>query len=142
MRMRIAAPLALAALCGSANAADDTPPSYASTTLTGAWNGVRDQLRARGVTFTLTGTGDVLGNVAGGLKTAAAYDNLFELQGDFDLSLLAGWTGAKLHIAGYAIAGPGLTVDVGNLLTITSVEAEPGLRLGEVFVSQGFLTTS
>jgi len=123
---------------GAAKSDDSTPPSYSDTTLTGAWGGLRDRLRNHGVTFTMTQTSDVLGNINGGLRTGAAYDGVFQLEGDFDMDGLVGWSGANVHISGYAIQGQGLSRDIGNLLTVTSVEAEPGFRLGEAYVSQSF----
>ena len=126
------------AVSGVAARADDTaPPSYADTTLTGDWHGYRNWLRDQGITFTMTQTSDVLGNVSGGVRRGAAYDGVFELQGDFDMGRLFGWTGGAIHISGYAIQGQGLSrKDVGDLLTVTSVEADPGFRLGEFYISQ------
>lgn len=142
MRNSAFAPLALAiALLGTGVKADDNaPPSYADTTLTGDWNGYRNWLRDEGITFTITQTSDALANVSGGLRIGSAYDGVFELQGDFDMDRLIGWTGGKIHISGYAIQGNGLSgKDIGNLLTVTSVEADPGFRLGELYVSQDLL---
>jgi porin len=121
--------------------ADDTaPPSYAETTFTGDWHGYRNWLRDQGVTFTMSQTSDVLGNISGGLRRGAAYDGVFQLQGDFDMGRLTGWTGGAIHIAGYAIQGQGLSgKDIGNLLTVTSVEADPGFRLGEFYIAQSLL---
>lgn len=129
------------AVYGAGARADDTaPPSYADTTLTGDWHGYRNWLRDQGVTFTMSQTSDVLGNVSGGVKRGMAYDGLFQLQGDFDMGRLAGWTGGAIHISGYAIQGQGLSgKDVGNLLTATSVEADPGFRLGEFYLSQSLM---
>ncbi len=72
MRNHALVPLALAMTMFAATAkADDTaPPSYAETTLTGDWHGYRNWLRDHGVTFTMSQTSDVLGNVSGGLKRA------------------------------------------------------------------------
>ncbi|MDL2405823.1 carbohydrate porin [Rhizobium calliandrae] len=142
--MRNTAVAALAfviAIYGAAAKADDTaPPSYAETTLTGDWHGYRNWLRDEGVSFTMTQTSDVLGNVSGGVRRGAAYDGLFELQGDFDMGRLAGWTGGSIHISGYAIQGQGLSgKNVGNLLTVTSVEADSGVRLGEFYLSQSLM---
>ncbi|AYG61983.1 carbohydrate porin [Rhizobium jaguaris] len=137
-----ALPLTLAMIMFAAGArADDTaPPSYAETTLTGDWHGYRNWLRDQGVTFTMSQTSDVLGNVSGGLRRGAAYDGVFQLQGDFDMGRLAGWTGGSIHISGYAIQGQGLSgKNIGNLLTVTSVEADPGFRLGEFYISQSLM---
>lgn len=142
MITRVLAPLAFAIiLFGTSAQADDlTPASYAETTLTGDWHGYRNWLRDQGVTFTISQTSDVLGNVSGGLRRGGAYDGVFQLQGDFDMGRLTGWTGGNIHISGYAIQGQGLSgKDIGNLLTVTSVEADPGFRLGEFYVSQSLL---
>lgn len=85
--------MAIAPWTTGALADDATPPSYAETTLTGDWNGYRSWLRDQGVTLTISQTSDALGNVSGGVRRGLAYDGLFELQGDFDLGRLAGWTG-------------------------------------------------
>ncbi len=125
------------ALVGGAAKSDENPPSYNETSLTGDWNGIRTRLRDDGVTITVTQTSDVLGNISGGLRTGTAYDGVLQLQGDFDMSRLIGWTGGGLHISGYMIQGQGLSSkNVGNLLTVTSVEADPGSRLGEFYISQ------
>jgi porin len=145
MRYGAFVPLAFSLIFfGTAARADDNkPPSYAETTLTGDWNGYRNWLRDHGVTFTMTQTSDVLGNVSGGLRTGTAYDGVFQLQGDFDMDRLTGWTGGNIHISGYAIQGQGLSgKDIGNLLTVTSVEADPGFRLGEFYVSQSLLNNT
>ncbi|MDI7864242.1 carbohydrate porin [Rhizobiaceae bacterium n13] len=124
----------------AARAEDGAPPSFEETTLTGDWDGYRDWLTDRGVTFTITQTSDVLGNPSGGIKTGTAYDGVFQFQGDFDMERLAGWSGAAVHVSGYAIQGRGLSAsDIGNLLTVTSVEAEAGVRLGEFYLSQDLL---
>ncbi|MDL2398740.1 carbohydrate porin [Rhizobium mayense] len=139
-----ALPLTLAMIMFAADArADDTaPPNYAATTLTGDWHGYRNWLRDQGVTFTMSQTSDVLGNVSGGVRRGVAYDGVFQLQGDFDMGRLAGWTGGSIHISGYAIQGQGLSgKDIGNLLTVTSVEADPGVRLGEFYISQSLMNS-
>jgi porin len=147
MRYGTFVPLAFSLiLLGTAARADDNTTataSYAETTLTGDWNGYRNWLRDRGVTFTMSQTSDVLGNVSGGLRTGTAYDGVLQLQGDFDMERLTGWTGGNIHISGYAIQGQGLSgKDIGNLLTVTSVEADPGFRLGEFYVSQNLLNNT
>lgn len=126
-----------ATLAGSPVFADDSQPlDYSSTTLTGNWSGSRDWLRDRGVTFTLTQESDGLANVSGGINTGTGYAGAFQLQGDFDLGRLFGWDGATVHASGYAVQGQGLGSKVGNLLETTSLEADPGVRLSELYLSQ------
>ncbi|WP_132527104.1 carbohydrate porin [Rhizobium sp. BK376] len=136
----LAVALAMTVFAAQSRADDMAPPSYAATTLTGDWHGYRTWLRDEGITFTMSQTSDVLGNVSGGVRRGTAYDGVFQLQGDFDMDRLAGWTGGAVHISGYAIQGQGLSgKDIGNLLTVTSVEADPGFRLGEFYLSQSLL---
>lgn len=128
-------------LAGTGARADDAAaPAYADSALTGDWGGYRTRLYDAGVALTINQTSDFLGNVSGGLQRGTAYDGLFELQGDFDMGRLVGWEGGKIHVSGYAIQGHGLSEkDIGNLLTVTSVEAEPGFRLGELYIQQDLL---
>ncbi|MFD2142712.1 carbohydrate porin [Ancylobacter oerskovii] len=112
----------------------------ARQTLTGDWNGSRTALEQKGLTFTLTQTSDFLGNPSGGIRQAAAYDGVFMPELDIDLEKLMGWHGGSVHVAGYAIQGHGLSqYDIGNLLTVTSVEAPAGGRLGELWFQQELL---
>ena len=142
IKNRALVPIVLAIILSGtgAKAAEEAPPSYSETTLTGDWNDYRSWLHDRGVIFTITQTSDWLGNVSGGVRTGTAYDGVFQLQGDFDMDRLTGWTGGKIHISGYAIQGDGLSKrDLGNLLTVTSVEADSGVRLGEFYISQSLM---
>lgn len=123
-----------AALSGSGAGLDTL---LARPTLTGDWNGLRPWLEARGITISLTQTSDLLGNPAGGIRQAAAYDGLFEPEVDIDLAKLIGWTGGSVHVAGYVIQGHGLSQDdIGNLLTVSSIEAPAGGKLGEFWFQQ------
>ncbi len=145
IRNRAHVPIVLAMILSGTgvNAAEEAPPSYSETTLTGDWNDYRSWLRDKGVIFTITQTSDWLGNVSGGVRTGTAYDGVFQLQGDFDMDRLTGWTGGKIHISGYAIQGEGLSKrNLGNLLTVTSVEADSGVRLGEYYIAQSLMKDS
>nr|WP_255607500.1 carbohydrate porin [Ancylobacter sp. Lp-2] len=110
------------------------------STLTGDWGGARKTLEERGVTITLTQTSDFLGNPSGGIRQGAAYDGVFMPELDVDLEKLMGWKGGSFHVAAYAIQGHGLSqYDIGNLLTVTSVEASDGGYLGELWFQQSLL---
>ncbi len=105
--------------------------------LFGDWGGVRTTLEDKGISFNLTQTMDILGNVSGGSRQGGAYDGVFEAEVTFDLEKLAGWKGGTVYAAGYIIQGHGLsTYYLDNLLTITSVEADPQIRLGELWFQQ------
>jgi carbohydrate-selective porin OprB len=72
---------------------------------------------------------DINADVAGGDRRGAAYLGRIGLIGDADLDRLLGWQGATAHISIHAIHGQGLSGHrVGNLLTVSGLEAEPAFR--------------
>ncbi|MCB4769633.1 carbohydrate porin [Ancylobacter sp. Lp-2] len=111
------------------------------STLTGDWGGARTALENKGVTITLTQTSDFLANPSGGIRQGSAYDGLFQPEIDIDLEKLIGWKGGNVHVAAYGVQGHGLSqYDIGNLLTVTSVEAPNGWYLGELWFQQSLLS--
>lgn len=137
----IAAPTIVMAV--DASGTPISPPSAGErsirerSTLTGDWNGQRTWLEGQGVTFSLTQTSDFLGNPSGGIRPAGAYDGVLEPEVDIDLGKLLHWSGGSVHVAGYAIQGHGLSqYDLGNLFVVTSVEAQAGFKLGELWFQQ------
>lgn len=108
-------------------------------TLTGDWGGARTALADKGVTIGLAWTAEGLENAHGGMREGGTYDGLVELQLDADLEKIAHWKGATFHISGYWIQGEGLSANyVGNLLTVSNIEAQAGVRLNEVYLEQSF----
>ena len=106
-------------------------------TLTGDWGGTRTALKDKGVTVGLSWTMEGLGNATGGIRQGAVYDGFTDLQFDFDLEKLAGWKGGTIRVAGYSTQGHGLSSkDIGNLLTVSSIESAPVFWLGEVYLDQ------
>ena len=111
--------------------ASSLPPSVAS------FGGLRPFLAARGVTFQLNDIAEVFGNLSGGLRGGATLDNRLELVIDADLEKLAGWKGGSVHLNGYQINGTGPSRNlVGNILTISNIEALPSTRLYEAWFEQ------
>ena len=99
--------------------------------------GARAALAAKGVQFQLNYIGEALGDVAGGMRQGAIYDNRLELVIDADLEKLFGWQGAALHTNGYVIGGNGLSGnDVGNMMTVSNIEALSTTRLYEAWFEQ------
>lgn len=134
---RLAALSSLAVLASVALAATPAAADDDDAHLLGDWKGARPWLAAHGITPTLTWTGEVLGNPTGGLKQGAVYDGLAELALDFDLATILAWPGATLHASGYWIQGHGLSeCCVGNLLTVSSIEAPAGWRFDELYLEQ------
>ena len=105
--------------------------------LTGDWGGLRTSLEARGITLGLTDTSEVMGNVSGGMKQGAVFDGKTEIDLEIDLEKLVGWTGGRFKVSAYQIHGRGLSADnIGNLLTVSNIEAVRGTRLADLYLEQ------
>lgn len=106
-------------------------------TLTGDWGGLRSALEDRGISFETTETLDIQGNAAGGLRRGGTLMGKGEAKLTFDLEKLVEWPGAKVVVSAYQIHGRGLSANyVGNLLTVSSVEAAASTRLANVYLEQ------
>ena len=71
--------------------------------------GVRSFLSAKGVEYSFTYIGEVLGNVSGGSRRGAIYEGRLDGQFDADLDKLLGWKSAAFHTNFYQIHGTGLS---------------------------------
>jgi porin len=75
--------------------------------------------------------------VSGGGKRGGDYVGRVGLIADGDLERLVGWSGAVAHLSIHEIHGEGLSAHrLGNLLTVSGLEAEPTLRLFNLWVEQ------
>jgi porin len=109
-------------------------------TLTGDWGGLRTQLGEYGINFDLTETDEVFGNVAGGLRRGATFEGRTLMELGVDLEKLVGWQGASFKASAYQIHGRSLSASyVGNLLTVSNIEAESGSRLADLYLEQQLL---
>lgn len=116
---------------------DGSADFWTRPTLTGDWGGLRSRLERGGITFSLNYTTELLANVHGGIRRGAVGDGLFQPQLDADLEKLLGWTGAKFRASGIMTHGPSITENyVGNLATISNIEAGPVARLYELWYEQ------
>jgi porin len=139
MALRAAAMAALIAVPG-ASRADDGPPSVLDgiPELASA-AAFKKQLADKGIGVQVNYIGEVLGNVAGGQQQGAVYDGRAELVIDADLEKLLGIQGGAFHTNGYWIQGTGLTrYFIGNIMTVSNIEALPTVRLYELWYEQKF----
>jgi porin len=88
-----------------------------------------------GATFIM----DNIGNVSGGMKRGFINFGRLDLGVDADLEKLAGISGLKFHANMFEIWGRGLTHDyIGNLATVSEIEALPDTRLYEAYFERTF----
>jgi porin len=123
--LSMTAALALAAGVAGQAAAEDQASAglWERDTLTGDWNGARNKLVDSGITLGLRYIGEVFGDVSGGLRRGAAYEDQFFLSADSDFEKMAGIDGLTGHFGGYSLQGRGPSVNlVGNALDVSNVE--------------------
>jgi len=97
-------------------------------------------LAARGVELGLTYTGEVMADVAGGMRRGAAYEGRAELDVHADLAKLLDWRGTTLHASAYQIHGYGPSAHyVGNFMDVSNIEAHPTTRLYALWIQKEFL---
>jgi porin len=126
---------------GSGTEASTPKTIWQQDTLSGDWGGARTWLSDRGVTFNLTETDEGFGNVSGGLRRGAIFEGLTKMGVGLDLDKLIGWQGGTLTASAYQIHGRGLSANyVGNLLTVSNIEAESGTRLGDLYFEQSLFS--
>jgi porin len=108
--------------------------------LTGDWGGVRKQWEDAGIAIGITDVSETLSNPTGGIRQLSIYQGLLDASLNIDLDKLLTWPGATFYIDGYWISGEGLSRNaVGNLLTVSSIEALASTRLHDLWLQQEFL---
>jgi porin len=109
--------------------------------LTGDWFGLRTDLSARGIDIQLTQISEVMGVASGGIRRHAIADG--RLQGDLNIdgNALLGLPGLTAHAQTWILqGGQGISrCCVGNIATISNIEARPSARLFTLWVQQSFL---
>ena len=128
--------LAVSWVQGPARAEDAS--LWSRDTFTGDWGGDRTGLSSKGVDLRLTYTSEVFGNLAGGLKRGATYEDLIRFQADADLGKLLGWTGGSAHVSADQIDDGGQNIEdlVGALSDPSNIDALPTTRLYTLWVQQ------
>jgi len=105
--------------------------------LLGDMGGLRTTLKASGVKLGISYVGEVFGNVSGGLKRGVVYDGQIGMFLNFNLEKLAGWHGARVHLHAFQINGRGPSANlVGNLMTLSGIEADRSIRLDTAWLEQ------
>lgn len=97
----------------------------------------------QGVTFAAEYTGEVFGNLTGGIKTGATYEALLKVALQLDLGRMAGWDGATIYGSMFYPHGEGLTDRfTGDFNRLSSIDAYDSVRLFELWFQQKIGETS
>jgi porin len=133
----IATGLLVGAVQGIRSQEEDSPPGFwQRETLSGDWGGWRTDLEDAGLSFELVYTGEVYGNVSGGLARGARYVDNFDLVLAGDLEQLVGWSGGSFLVYGLGNNG-GVPSDLtGDLQIQSNIEAPRAWRLYEAWLEQ------
>nr|WP_175130692.1 carbohydrate porin [Paraburkholderia rhynchosiae] len=106
----------------------------------GDMGGLRPWLGKYGVTFALTETSELLGNLRGGLARGVAYDGVTTATVQLDTEKAFGLPGGQFNVSALQIHGRNLSSDkLGTLNTASGIEADDTTRLWELWYQQSFL---
>ena len=102
--------------------------------------GLRSQLSKIGVSFALSETSEVLGNVTGGAHHGFDYDGLTTMAVQVDTKRAFGFYGGTFNVSALQIHGRNLSADnLDSLQTSSGIESDRATRLWELWYQQKFL---
>jgi porin len=102
--------------------------------------GARTLLSRYGLTFNLSETSEVLGNVSGGTHQGADYDGLTLMDLQLDTARSLGFYGGTFNVSALQVHGRDLSSDnLDTLQTASGIEADRSTRLWELWYQQKFL---
>ena len=110
---------------------------WARQNLLGDIGGLRPWLGKYGVSFGLSETSEVLGNLRGGLERGATYDGLTTMSVGVDTQKAFGLQGGTFNVSALQIHGRNLSeYNLGTLNTASGIEADDTTRLWELWYQQ------
>jgi porin len=134
--------LLLAALLGKSAAFSSVAQEPAKQTVapkTEASGNPLTALNDRGVAFSFSYTGEILGNLSGGYKQGAIYEGLLKIGVQLDLEKLTGWKGATIVVSGLYPHGSSLSENyLHDFNTLSNIDAFDTARLYEAWFQQDF----
>jgi porin len=129
----------LAALGGGPSRAEDDEFGSRAPFPAGPLRQIDDALKSYGIRPSFSYTGDIFGNPSGGIRRGGIYESRLDFGIEADLEKLAGWSGAKFHANVINSNGDGLSRGyLGNLMTVSNIEAINHTRLYELWIEQEF----
>jgi carbohydrate-selective porin OprB len=92
-----------------------------------------------GVTFAGEYTGEIFGNLSGGIQQGASYEGLLKLTLQLDLKKILDWDGASIYASALYPHGNGLSSQyTGDFNLLSSIDASDSVRLFELWFQQKF----
>lgn len=103
--------------------------------------GSNDPVRAvfarRGILYGINWIGEYWNVAKGANSNGSNFDGRLEVYTDVDLEKLIGWKGGAIHANAYYIHGVGpSTQRIGNIFTVSNIEADETFRLFELWFEQ------
>ena len=101
----------------------------------------RSRWEDRGFRFDASETSEAFGNLTGGRRRAVVYEGLFRIAVLLDSEKAFGLPGGTFNVTGFQVHGRGLSANAlgGNLMVASSIEANRGALLGELWYEQDML---
>ena len=115
------------------------PDLWHRSSLTGSWNGVRDDWRDGGVRFDLRYTADNIMNLGGGVTSGSSYLHSVEASAEIDAAKLLDLTGMSFDVRVLHHTGPELAGSVGAVQSPSGIAGRKTTRLYEALIRQRFM---
>jgi porin len=134
----------------NATTSDDTDATLGSgadwgslerrSSLGGSLWGLRPELNRYGITLSVQETDEWLGNTTGGIRQGFERDGLTQIQLQLDTQRAFGHYGGLFNLSVLNVHGQNISSDhLLSLETASGIEADPGVRLWELWYSQNLL---
>jgi porin len=114
-----------------------TPEASPSPGILGQLHSITED---RGVTISAEYTGEVLGDLVGGIKTGTTYEGLLRLGLTLDLKKLVCWDGTTFYVSALYPHGEGISREhSGDFNLASNIDAYNSFRLDELWLEQKLL---
>ncbi|HKI61914.1 MAG TPA: carbohydrate porin [Mariprofundaceae bacterium] len=133
-------PLALAQDIPADSVAEQRPGFFHQQGIAGQWGGLRPFLQDHGIDLEVSYTGEMVRNMAGGLKPRQSiyHDNL-EISLNIDTEKAGLWPGGDVFVSGLRNHGGDPTANlIGDLQTASNIEAPDQFIVYEAWLEQQF----
>ncbi len=109
------------------------------STLTGNWNGTRDMVSEKGVSFSLSYKADNTSNVSGGLQRKGSYLHNIDLLVAVDAERLLNWKGGSFLVHAMSNNGARFSKYVGDAQTASNIDAPKMTKLYQAWAQQSLM---